>query len=105
MSNWNAYVEGRSIGRVGSERGAILQDEELKSEARITLKRGITYISISCNIYGWIDHTCFFNTLADAQREYGVMKSEIEKIMGIITSNTDNLKGWEIISDFVRRFP
>jgi hypothetical protein len=105
MNNWSAYDDGRSIGGVGSEGSVILHDDEHIHGARITLKRGDTYVSVSSNIYGWIDHTRFFDTIADAQREYITMKSEIDKIMEIITPiDANSLKGWEAISEFVRRF-
>lgn len=106
MNNWSAYDDGRSIGQVGSEGSVILHDDEYLSGARVTLKRGDSYVSVSSNIYGWIDHTRFFDTLPDARREYALMKSEIEKIMGVITPvDADSIKGWEAISEFVRRFP
>lgn len=106
MNNWVLYDKGRSIGRPGPEGGVILHDEEHPDGARITLKRGDLYVSVSCNIYGWIDHTRFFGTVPDAERDFMMMKLELEKIISAITTNgSTGLKGWEAISEFVRRFP
>jgi hypothetical protein len=106
MSNWFAFDDGRSIGGLSAEGGVILFDEEHSSGARITLKRGSGYVSVSANIYGWIDHTLFFTSDMDAQREYRAMRSALDELLDII--NTDGIKDikiWEAISDFVRRFP
>lgn len=106
MNNWSAYNHGHSIGIKSAEGGLILYDEEHASGARITLRRGNVYTSISLNIYGWMDHTRFFTTDIDAQREYRSMRSAVDELLEVI--NTDgirDIKIWEAISDFVRRFP
>ena len=106
MSNWVTYSGGKSIGKVGADGSIILYDEECKSSARITLRRAQNFISISCNFYGWMDHTRFFNTLSEAEREYRSMKPAIVgMIEPLKTSGADKIKGWEVISEFVRRFP
>lgn len=106
MNSWLAYDDGRTIGRVNSEGGVILNDEEYLKGARITLKRGEKIVSVSCNIYGWINHTRFFSGVPEAERDFVVMKKELGRIMEIITAEeVDSLKGWEAISEFVRRFP
>jgi hypothetical protein len=106
MSSWLAYDDGRTIGRVNSEGGVILNDEEYLNAARITLKRGEKIVSVSCNIYGWINHTRFFAGVPEAERDFKVMKSELGRMMDIIMNvDADDIKGWEAISEFVRRFP
>ena len=106
MSNWVAFDKGNSIGKVSAEGGVILRDEEHPRGGRVTLKQGKTFISVSCNIYGWIDHTRFFHTLPDAQREYVIMKNILGSMMeDILAAGKNDLKMWEAIADFVRRFP
>jgi hypothetical protein len=106
MNKWSLYDDGRSIGRFSTEGGMILLDEEHLDGSRITLKRGDIYVSVSCNIYGWIDHTRFFGTVPDAERDFAAMKYELGKVMDAIKSaGPDMIKGWEAISEFVRRFP
>jgi hypothetical protein len=106
MSNWSAFDHGRSIGTLSIEGGTVLYDEEHESGARITLRRSNTYTSISLNIYGWMDHTRFFTIDTDAQREYRAMRSAVDELMEVInTDGVRDIKIWEAISDFVRRFP
>ena len=84
----------------------ILSDEAHNSGARITLKRGNSYVSVSLHIKGWMDHTRFFSTDADAQREYRAMRSAVQTVLNVInTEGVSDIKVWEAISDFVRRFP
>jgi hypothetical protein len=106
MSNWNPYNNGNSIGTTGAEGGVILRDEEHERGGRVTLKQGSNYISVSCHIYGWIDHTRFFYTVADAQREYVIMKNMLGSMLDdILAAGANDIKMWEAIADFVRRFP
>ena len=106
MSKWAAYENGKSIGKVSSEGGVILRDEEHPEGARITLKQGRDYVSVACNVYGWMDHTRFFGTVMEGQREYLNMKASMSDMMDIISeSHSNSIKVWEAIAIFVRRFP
>jgi len=106
MSSWSIYNKGKTIGTTSAEGGLILSDEFNEDGARITLKRGNSYVSVSLSIRGWMDHTRFFNTDADAQREYRAMRSAVVTVLNIInTKGVSEIKIWEAISDFVRRFP
>jgi hypothetical protein len=105
MNPWSIFNHGRTIGKTSAEGGLILSDEE-NHGARITLKRGKGFVSVSLNIYGWMDHTRFFNNDADAMREYRAMKPAAITVLNIInTEGVSDIKIWEAISDFVRRFP
>lgn len=105
MNKWTIFNKGRTIGTIGSEGGLILSDEE-NHGARITLKRSKRFVSVSLNIYGWMEHTRFFNNDADAMREYRAMKPAAITVLEIIgTEEVRDIKIWEAISDFVRRFP
>ncbi len=106
MSNWFAYNDGRSIGEVSAEGGVILRDEEHRRGGRVTLKQGKTFVSVSSHIYGWMDHTRFFKSVNEAQREYVIMKNILGGMMDdILAAGANDLKMWEAIADFVRRFP
>ncbi|CAG0955066.1 hypothetical protein ANAEL_00290 [Anaerolineales bacterium] len=106
MSNWFAYDGGGSIGTVSAEGGVILRDEEHAAGARLTLKRASNYVSVSCSISGWMDHTRFFGTVTEAQREYLLMKPLLAHMVeNILSAGESDLKMWEAIADFVRRFP
>ncbi|NJN79238.1 MAG: hypothetical protein HC797_01490 [Anaerolineales bacterium] len=104
MNNWSSFNFGKTIGAI-NDGGMILFDEEHDTGARITLKRSKSYVSVSLNIYGWMDHTRFFNADADAQREYRAMRSSITTVLNLINNDESDIKVWEAISEFVRRFP
>src|SRR5918998_1745981 len=88
--SWTSLDNGASIGQRGSENGIILRDEEHVDGARITLERdGHTPFSITCGIYGWMVHTCFFGTLEEAESEYEQMKYELADILNIIPFEDD----------------
>jgi hypothetical protein len=106
MSEWSIYGKGSTIGTTSAEGGLILSDEVNADGARITLKRASSYVSVSLKIDGWMDHSRFFSTDADAQREYRAMRSAVRAVLNIIkTEGVNEIKVWEAISDFVRRFP
>jgi hypothetical protein len=106
MNKWSAYNGGNSIGTKGVEGGVILYDEEHPIGARITFKRAEEYVLVSVNIYGWMNHTRFFTIDMDAQREYKAMKSVVNDVLNLInSSDVKDIKIWEALSDFVRRFP
>lgn len=106
MSNWVEYKQGGSIGSISAEGGVILVDEEHESGGRMTLKQGKTFLSVSCHIYGWIDHTRFFHSLSEAKREYILMqKFMTHMLQDILAEGADEIKMWEAIASFVRKFP
>ncbi len=106
MNKWHKYDEGKSINNVSTEGGMILRDEEHELGARITIKRGKDFLSVSGHIYGWIDHTRFFSSIHEAEREYDAMKNALGEMMNLIESvDSKDIKVWEAISEFVRRFP
>ena len=106
MSKWSPYKGGKSIGTVSSEGGVILRDEEHADGGRITLKQGSNFISVACNVYGFLDHTRFFGTIVEAQREYLNMKLGMNELMdAVVAAESSKVKIWEGIAIFVRRFP
>ncbi len=106
MSSWSIYNHGKTIGTKGAEGGVILSDESHPDGARITLKRGDGFVSVSVSIRGWMDHTRFFSTDADAQREYRAMRSAVVNVLNVINAKeATEIKIWESISEFVRRYP
>ena len=106
MSNWIVYDDGNSIGKTGAEGGVILIDEKHESGGRMTVKQTKAFVSVACHIYGWIDHTRFFASISDAKREYAVMQSSMTHMLeNILAAGKDEIKMWEAIAEFVRKFP
>jgi hypothetical protein len=111
--SWHPFDNGKSIGQQGSESGVIIRDEEHAGGARITLERqGYTApFAITCGIYGWMVHTRFFGSEAEAQAEFKKMRIELTEILSNIPSTTDSEADAKsrianrLISEFVERFP
>lgn len=110
---WHPFEGGSSLGKRGSEEGVIVRDEEHEEGARITLERGgpTAPFAITCGIYGWMVHTRFFGTEAEAGIEYERMKPDLAEILNAIPYKDDpemeaksaGVTG--LISDFVERYP
>jgi hypothetical protein len=111
MSDWYPFDSGKSVGLKGSENGIILYDEEHPDGSRITLERGGRQpFTITCGIYGWMVHTCFFTTEKEAHIAFHAMKSELARILNLVppASNMEQRKVdavSEELYDFVERFP
>ncbi len=111
--SWYPFEDGKTLGKVGPEGGVITRDEEHGSGARVTLERdgGSAPWSISCGIYGWMTHTRFLASEEEAEREFGEMKAELERLMGMIPMEGEaemEAKGHAAVNalgDFVERFP
>jgi hypothetical protein len=105
---WLRYDDGSSIGEAGSEGGVILRDDEYQGGARITLERGraIPSFAITCGAYGWMVHTRFFSSEAEAEREYAAMLPELAALMDIVplTSDPDADKKRDAVYDALSRF-
>ena len=106
MSDWSPYQLGKTLGTCGLEGDLILKDEEHPNGARITMKRGKNYLSITCNLYQWIHHSRLFISQREAEREYEEMKPAIAEVVSLLAAgDKSDVKAWEVVSDFVSRFP
>ncbi len=86
-TSWYPYDKGKTLGKEGSERGFISQDEEYDRSTRITLERdGNTPFAITCGIYDWMVHTRFFSAEEEAQAAFEEMKIELAKICDALPS-------------------
>lgn len=109
--SWSSFDDGKTIEHAGSENGTILRDEEHSEGARITIEHGgIAPYSITCGIYGWMVHTRFFSSEAEAQAEFDAMCSALGEIIEVINDSTlDEGRALEAgehaVSRFVERFP
>jgi hypothetical protein len=90
-SAWEPFEQGATRGTLGSENGIILRDEEYEKNARITLEQdgSIAPFSITCGIYGWMVHTCFFSRFDEAVAAYWAMQEEIRHIVDSIPRHDD----------------
>ncbi len=110
---WERFEQGTTIGQRGSENGIIVRDDEYQQQARITLERNgmIAPFTITCGIYGWMFHTCFFATQVQADTAYDQMRDALVAIVERIprTNNPNQDENSEAvataITQFVEQFP
>ena len=88
---WAPFDSGQTLGRVGTENGVILREEEYGGSARIALEQGCraSPFAITCGVYGWMVHTRFFAALEVAESEYERMKVELARIATTIPLTGD----------------
>lgn len=111
-TSWHAFDDGKTIGTKGSEEGVIVWDDEHAAGARITLERGTKTapFAITCGMYGWFFHTCFFPAEREAENTYAAMQVELQEIIGLLDDVVAEKEGaegrvYDAISAFVERFP
>jgi hypothetical protein len=98
MTDWLPFENGSTIGATGSEEGTILRDEEHPEGSRITLERTAIHWAITCGVYGWMFHTCFFASEDEVVAVFEEMKLGLAEILA-------RLPDTEPIHAFVARFP
>jgi hypothetical protein len=111
-TTWSPLDDGATIGQTGSESGIILRDDEHPLGARITLERGggTAPYAITCGIYGWMMHTHFSSSEADAQRDYERMREALSSILAGMPDDeamdyeARKAQSYAAIAQFVERF-
>jgi hypothetical protein len=88
---WDVFDKGETIGKAGSENGTIMRDEEHSLGARITIERDAESapFAITCGIDGWMVHTRFFSSEAEATEQFESMKTALAQILTIIPLSND----------------
>jgi hypothetical protein len=110
---WLQFDRGATLGKSGSEEGTIVLDEEHPLGARITLEREtkIAPYAITCGVYGWMVHTRFLGSEAEARGEVREMKLALAEILEQIPNKTAPTADAGVrvvtkaIGAFVERFP
>ena len=89
--SWILFHSGETVGKRGSECGITIRDEEYPGAARITLERKCqtSPFAITCGIYGWMMHTRFFTTEAEALAAYSAMQAALSSIISTIPLESD----------------
>jgi hypothetical protein len=110
---WRNFLDGRSVGMMGSEGGDIIRDEEHDAGARVTLERATRVASfyITCGISGWMVHTRWFDSEAVARGEFDTMKDALAdileklKLAESVSPEEQLAQISPLLRDFVERFP
>jgi hypothetical protein len=109
--SWHRFENGGTLGRVGSEEGTIMRDEEYSLGARISLERDCRAapFAITCGIYGWLMHTRFFSSKYEAEMQYEGMKSALAMLLEVAQKTAEIDGGRQVlmagVSKFVEMFP
>ena len=111
--SWTAFDAEKSIGTQGSEGGTIVVDLKHEQGARITIEQDCLTgpFAITCGIYGWCVHTCFFSTFDGAESTCLEMQIKLDAILKLIPMKTDpecdakTDKVIDAISEFVATYP
>ena len=108
METWTAFNSGRSIGATGTEGGSIVLDDEHPRGAQITIERGghIAPFAVTCGVYGWMVHTRYFGTEAEARTECAAMKVALSDIVNALNGTGSDIEApGAMCARFVERFP
>src|SRR5688572_23604628 len=107
---WEPFQTGLTLGQSGSEDGTIIRDEVYEHRARITLEHNalIAPFAITCGIFGWMAHTRYFGSQAEADAQFEQMKQELAGLVSFLVEGEGKKKLGNISSrlkKFVERFP
>ncbi len=107
MVKWEAFDEGKTLGTEGSEAGTIVLDEAFGEHARLTIERGghTAPFSITCGVFGWMVHTRFFSTEAEARNACTEMQEAIGEMVAALDSEIDEGSAIRLCHQFLERFP
>jgi hypothetical protein len=105
---WTPIVGGFPSDR-GSENGVVRLDEEHALGARLTLEEGSTHApwSITCGLYGWMFHTIFCSTEAEARSKAAAMMDRLGALAMMANGETPatSEEVCTAIQRFVEDFP
>ena len=98
MVKWEAFDAGTTLGTKGSEAGTIVLDAAFGDEARITIERGghTAPFSITCGVAGWLVHTRFFSSAAEAQNACAEMQHVIGEMVAAFGSENRRGRGHQV---------
>jgi hypothetical protein len=111
--SWTATEDGFSIGTQGFDGGILVADYEHELGARIVVEdlgEG-AHFAITCGIYDWFFHTCFFSKRGDADAACTEMQTALDRIIDSIPMKDDPDRDAKCeavtasISKFVDAFP
>jgi len=103
---WHPFEDGATLGLPGSEEGIVVHDEEHCLGARITLERAasVAPFAITCGIYGWMMHTCFLDSEAEAESQYDLMKDSLSALLEAAEQTAAVDGGRKVLMDGIEKF-
>jgi len=105
-SSWRPFEDGATLSLPGSEEGTVIRDEEHSLGARITLERAasVAPFAITCGIYGWMMHTRFLTSEAEAESQYDLMKNSLSALLEAAEKTADIDGGHQILMEGIEKF-
>lgn len=105
-SLWTPFENAATLGLSGSEDGVVVRDEEHLLGARITLERetNIAPFAITCGIYGWMMHTRFFSSEAEADSQYDLMKDSLSELLESAEQTAAIDGGRKVLMEGIEKF-
>ncbi|HYI02214.1 hypothetical protein [Hyalangium sp.] len=111
--SWQPYQGGSTLGMQGSEGGTITWDEEYTEQVRLTMEQdeSRSFYAITCGVAGWLVHTRFFGSAAEASAAFEEMRPALVELLSRLPASTPKpprealREGGALLSGFVARFP
>jgi hypothetical protein len=110
---WRPYQGGSTLGLQGSEGGTISWDEEYADQVRITLEQdeSRSFYAITCGVAGWMVHTRFFGSSAEALAAFEEMRPALVELLSSLPPSDPKpsrevlREGGARLAGFISRFP
>jgi len=111
-ASWQPHAAGSTLGTQGSEGGIITWDEQYADQVRLTLEQdeSRSFYAITCGITGWLVHTRFFGSAAEAYAAFEEMRPALVELWSKLSpsepepSREARYQGGVLLSAFVARF-
>lgn len=105
-SSWRPFDDGATLSLPGSEEGTVVRDEEHSLGARITIERAaqVAPFAVTCGIYGWMMHTCYFSSEAEAESQYDLMKDSLSTLLEAAEQTAEIDGGRQVLMQGVEEF-
>jgi hypothetical protein len=110
---WQPYQAGSTLGMTGSEGGTITWDEQYADQVRLTMEQdeSRSFYAITCGISGWLVHTRFFGSGAEASAAFEELRPALVELLSRLpqddprSSRDAAREGGPLLAAFVARFP
>ena len=88
---WHQFDNGSTLGKIVTDDGIVIRDEEYCHNARITISKNgdVSSFAITLGIYGWTFHTSYYGKELDAKHAFDKIKPEIENIVRFLSKTED----------------
>ena len=109
---WGPHLGGSTLGMPGSLGGTISRDESLaQGHGRLTLEEDAerSFWALTCSVEGWLVHTRYFGTDAEAHAAFEEMKPALAHLLTALPAAPGNHEQVQhagpLLAAFTARFP